>query len=229
MPASAAPFDDESVTSVEIGTKKSWNEDTLFLNASLFHNKYEDIQLSVFSAFDSNGDGTDDAFFGDFTNAGKATVQGLELELQSMPTDRLSISGNLAWLDAEYDEFITRGVDVSDAQIMTNAPELSGALTLAYTWPAFGGELSARATASYQDKVYPTTDLSEAIAQPGYTVFNAGLIWRSDGPWMLSLQGANLGDKEYRTTGYNIPVLGILTGFYGAPRQVTLAATYDFD
>ena len=229
VPASAAPFDDESVTSVEIGTKKSWNEDTLFLNASLFHNKYEDIQLSVFSAFDSNGDGTDDAFFGDFTNAGKATVQGLELELQSMPTDRLSISGNLAWLDAEYDEFITRGVDVSDAQIMTNAPELSGALTLAYTWPAFGGELSARATASYQDKVYPTTDLSEAIAQPGYTVFNAGLIWRSDGPWMLSLQGANLGDKEYRTTGYNIPVLGILTGFYGAPRQVTLAATYDFD
>jgi iron complex outermembrane receptor protein len=229
VPASARPFDDESVTSFEIGTKTAFNDDSLFLNAALFHNKYEDIQLSVFSAYDSNGDGTDDAFFGDFTNAGKATVQGLELELQWLATERFSVSGNAAWLDAEYDEFITRGVDVSDAQIMTNAPELSGALTLAYTWPAFGGELSARATASYQDKVYPTTDLSEAIAQPGYTLFGAGLVWRGDGPWSFSLQGANLGDKEYRTTGYNIPVFGILTGFYGAPRQVTLAATYSFD
>ncbi|MBK6435598.1 MAG: TonB-dependent receptor [Rhodanobacteraceae bacterium] len=229
VPASALPFDDESVTSFEIGTKTSWNDDTVFLNAALFHNKYEDIQLSVFSAYDSNGDGTDDSFFGDFTNAGKATVQGLELELQWLATDRLSISGNAAFLDASYDEFVNRGVDVADSQYMTNAPKRSGALTFAYTWPALGGELMARATGSYQSKVYPTTDLSEVIAQSGYSLFNAGLIWRGDGPWSFSLQGSNLGDKEYRTTGYNIPVLGILTGFYGAPRQYTLAATYSFD
>ena len=47
----------------------------LFLNLAAFHNKYEDIQLSVFTAFDSNGDGVDDAFFGDFTNAGTGTVK----------------------------------------------------------------------------------------------------------------------------------------------------------
>ncbi|MBL0029559.1 MAG: TonB-dependent receptor [Rhodanobacteraceae bacterium] len=229
VPASALPFDDESVTSFEIGTKKSFNDDSLFLNAALFHNKYEDIQLSVFSAYDSNGDGTDDSFFGDFTNAGQATVQGLELELQWLATDRLSISGNAAWLDAAYDEFVSRGTDIADSQYMTNAPKRSGALTLAYTWPAFGGELMARATTSYQSKVYPTTDLSEVIAQSGYSLFNAGLVWRGEGPWSFSLQGSNLGDKEYRTTGYNIPVLGILTGFYGAPRQYTLAATYSFD
>ncbi len=229
VPASALPFDDESVTSFEIGTKQSFNDDTLFLNASLFHNKYEDIQLSVFSAYDSNGDGTDDSFFGDFTNAGKATVQGLELEMQWLATERLSISGNAAYLDATYDEFVSRNVNIADSQYMTNAPKRSGALTAAYTWPAFGGELMARATASYQSKVYPTTDLSEAIAQSGYSLFSAGLVWRGDGPWAFSLQGSNLGDKEYRTTGYNIPVLGILSGFYGTPRQYTLAATYSFD
>ena len=42
----------------------------------------------MFSAYDSNGDGTDDSFFGDFTNAGKATVQGLELEMQWLATER---------------------------------------------------------------------------------------------------------------------------------------------
>ncbi|MBK8284660.1 MAG: TonB-dependent receptor [Ahniella sp.] len=229
VPQSARPFDDESVTSFEIGTKQAWRDQTVFFNASYFYNNYKDIQLSVFTAFDSNGDGTDDAFFGDFTNAGKAHIQGVELELQAMPTEQFGISGNVAWLDAEYDEFINRGVDIADAQKFTNAPELSAAVNVTYTWEAFGGDLFARAGASYQDKVYPTTDLSEVIAQPGYTLFSAGLVWRGDGPWMFSLQGSNLGDKEYRTTGYNIPVLGILTGFYGPPRQYTLAATYTFD
>lgn len=230
VPQSARPFDDESVTSFEIGTKQAWRDQTVFFNAAYFYNQYRDIQLSVFSAYDSNGDGVNDAFFGDFTNAGKAHIQGLELELQVAPTEAFRISGNVGWLDAQYDEFINRGVDISDTQYFTNAPELSAALNLSYTWPLFGGELLARAGASYQDKVYPTTDLSEAIAQSGYTLFNAGLVWRGEeSPWTISLQGSNLGDKAYRTTGYNIPVLGILTGFYGPPRQITLAATYTFD
>ncbi|MNG40525.1 TonB dependent receptor [compost metagenome] len=55
------------------------------------------------------------------------------------------------------------------------------------------------------------------------------MIWRIDDAWSLSLQGTNLADKEYRTTGYNLnAALGVLTGFYGAPRQYTLSARYDF-
>ncbi len=230
VPDSANPFDDEVVTSYEIGLKTALLDQTLFFNAAAFYNDYEDIQLSVFSAYDSNGDGTDDAFFGDFTNAGAATVTGLETEFQWMPNDRWSIQGNLASLDATYDEFITRGVDVSDSQKFTNAPKLSGALSVQYNMDALGGTLSARLGMSYQDKVYPTTDLSEAIAQKDYAVYNAGVIWRSpDSPWTVSLQGSNLFDKEYRTTGYNIPVLGILTGFYGAPRTFSLGLGFRFD
>jgi iron complex outermembrane receptor protein len=200
VPASALPFDDESVTSFEIGTKKSFNDDSLFLNAALFHNKYEDIQLSVFSAYDSNGDGTDDSFFGDFTNAGQATVQGLELELQWLATDRLSISGNAAWLDAAYDEFVSRGTDIADSQYMTNAPKRSGALTLAYTWPAFGGELMARATTSYQSKVYPTTDLSEVIAQSGLQPVQRRSVWRGEvrGRFAAGRQSGRQGIPHHR-------------------------------
>ncbi len=229
VPRSALPFDDEKVTSFELGTKTAWADGRFFLNASVFHNDYKDIQLSVFTAFDSNGDGVDDAFFGDFTNAAEGTIQGVELEMAWNVTDAFSVIGNAAYLDAEYDKFIDRGVDISARQAFTNAPERSGALSAEYVWSVFGGELSGRVTAAYQDDVIPTTDLSVAIAQPGYTLFNAGLTWRSeDSPWAFALQGTNLGDKEYRTTGYNIPVLGILTGFYGPPRQVALTATYAF-
>ena len=74
----------------------------------------------------------------------------------------------------------------------------------------------------------PTTDLSPAITQPGYGLLGAGVIWDTGRDWQFALQGSNLTDKEYRTTGYNIPALGILTGFYGAPRQVSLSVRYDF-
>ena len=73
-----------------------------------------------------------------------------------------------------------------------------------------------------------SSDLSEAIKQEGYGLINAGVIWRANDAWSFSLQGTNLADKEYRTTGYNIAALGILTGFYGAPRQYSLTARYDF-
>jgi iron complex outermembrane recepter protein len=230
VPQSANPFDDESVTSYEVGVKAGMLDQTLFLNAAVFYNDYQDIQLSVFSAYDSNGDGTDDAFFGDFTNAGAATVKGLETEFQWLPSERWSIQGNLAFLDAEYDEFITSGVNVANNQKFTNAPEMSGALSAQYNFDFLDGTLSTRLGMSYQDKVYPTTDLSEAIAQKDYAIYNAGAIWRSpESPWTVSLQASNIFDKDYRTTGYNIPVLGILTGFYGAPRTYSLSVGYQFD
>ena len=229
VPRSAEPFDDESVDSFEVGSKMAFLDQRLFLNVSLFHNKYKDIQLSVFTGIDTNGDGVDDQFFGDFTNAGRGTVNGAEVEYQWLPTQNWLVSGNLAWLDAKYDEFIDRGVNVADKQRFTNAPEFSGAMNVEYrTALSNGGNLSARMTYSYQSEVWPTTDLSPLIMQKGYGLLGAGVIWQANDAWSFSLQGSNLMDKEYRTTGYNIPSVGSVIGFYGAPRQYTLTARYEF-
>ncbi|MGH8061400.1 MAG: TonB-dependent receptor [Pseudoxanthomonas sp.] len=227
VPRSGEPFDDESVDSFEIGSKMGFFDQKLFLNLAAFHNVYKDIQLSVFTSYTLPGGGS--SFFGDFTNAGKGTVNGLEVEYQWLPTKNWLISGNLAWLDAKYDEFITAGVNVADSQRFTNAPEYSGALNVEYrTDLANGGNLSARVGYSYQSEVWPTTDLSPAIMQGGYGLVGAGVIWKVNDSWQFSLQGSNLTDEEYRTTGYNIAAYGVLTGFYGAPRQYTLTARYDF-
>ncbi len=229
VPRSADPFDDETVDSFEVGSKMSLLDQRLFLNLSAFHNKYKDIQLSVFTGFDADGDGVDDAFFGDFTNAGAGTVNGIEVEYQWLPSANWLISGNLAWLDAKYDEYIDGGVNVADSKEFTNAPDFSGAVNVEYRMQlAGGGNFSARVGYSYQSEVWPTTDLSAAIMQPGYGLVNAGLIYKPSDVWTFSLQGTNLADKEYRTTGYNIPAIGGLTGFYGPPRQYTLTARYDF-
>ncbi|CAN7250590.1 TonB-dependent receptor [Pseudoxanthomonas sp. LjRoot143] len=227
VPRSGEPFDDEQVDSFEIGSKMSFLDQRMFLNLSAFHNKYEDIQLSVFTSYTlPNGS---QSFFGDFTNAGKGTVNGVEVEYQFLPTANWLISGNLAWLDAKYDEFFSSGVNIADTQYFTNAPEFSGALNVEYrTDLANGGNLSARVGYAYQSEVWPTTDLSPVIKQEGYGLVNAGVIWKVNDAWSLSLQGTNLADEEYRTTGYNIAAYGVLTGFYGPPRQYSLTARYDF-
>ncbi|HHA2817631.1 TPA: TonB-dependent receptor [Stenotrophomonas maltophilia] len=229
VPRSAEPFDDETVDSYEVGSKMAFLDQRLFLNLSAFYNKYKDIQLSVFTGLDTNGDGVDDSFFGDFTNAGAGTVKGLEVEYQYLPSQHWLISGNLAWLDTKYDEYIDRGVNVARQMKFTNAPEFSGAFNVEYrTDLANGSNLSARVSYSYQSEVWPTTDLSPVIRQDGYGLVNAGVIWRLDDVWTFSLQGTNLADKEYRTTGYNIPAVGTLIGFYGPPRQYSLSVRYDF-
>ena len=227
VPRSGEPFDDEQVDSYEIGSKMSFLDQRMFLNLAYFYNQYEDIQLSVFTSYTlPNGS---QSFFGDFTNAGKGTVQGVEAEYQFLPTEHWLISGNVAWLDAEYDEFMSGGVNIADTQYFTNAPEFSGALNAEWrTALDNGGNLSARVTYAYQSEVWPTTDLSPVIKQDGYGLINAGVIWNVNDAWTLSLQGTNLADEEYRTTGYNIAAYGVLTGFYGPPRQYSLMARYDF-
>ena len=237
VPRSAEPFDDESVDSYEIGSKMSFLDQSLFLNLAYFHNKYKDIQLSVFTEYDLPNNTK--AFFGDFTNAGAGTVQGVEVEYQWLPSQNWLISGNVAWLDAQFDEYIFKNTNIANQQEFTNAPEFSGAVNLEYrTDLASGGNLSARVGYSYQADVVATTEITrdpvtgavtQPITQDGYGLVNAGVIWKSGGPWSLSLQGSNLTDKEYRTTGYNLnAALGVITGFYGAPRQYTLSARYDF-
>ncbi len=226
VPASGRPFDDETLTTFELGAKIAFADQSWFLNAAYFHSDYEDVQLSIFTTIPNSNP---PAFFGDFTNAGAATVQGVELELFGQLSDNWVLQGNLGFLDAEYDEYISAGVNVADQQKFTNAPEFSGALSLQYIHPlANGGEIRSRLGYSYQDKVYPTTDLSEVIAQDGYGLWSGSVIWQVNDQWRVALEGNNLADEEYRTTGYNIAALGILTGFYGPPRTVALTASYQF-
>ncbi len=236
VPRSAEPFQDEQVDSYEIGSKMGFFDQSLFLNAAYFHNKYDDIQLSVFTEY-TLPNGTR-AFFGDFTNAGSGTVQGLELEYQWLAGEHFTLSGNLAWLDAQFDEYIYKNVNIADQQEFTNAPEFSGALNLEYRTPVGEmGQLSARLTYAYQSEVTATTEVTRdpvtgvrnnPITQDGYGLVNAGVTWAIDDHWSVVAQGTNLTDKEFLTTGYVIPALGVRTGFYGNPRQYSLTVKYAF-
>ncbi len=227
IPQSCRPIKDEKVQSFEIGSKMSFFDGRLMMNTAAFHNIYSDIQLSVFTSYAlPNGS---QGFFGDFTNAGKGHIDGLEEEFAWKPSDNWTVRGNVAYLHTKYTEFMSGGKNIADTERFTNAPKWSGGLSVENNYPlANGGSIGARVNYTYQTTVYPETTLSPLIAQRGYGLWNAGIVWEVNEPWTLSLQGTNLANKSYRTTGYNIAALGIVTGFYGAPRMVTLTARYKF-
>ncbi len=226
VPISSKPFEDEVLDAVEGGAKMLLDDGRLELNTAVFHNKYKNVQLSVFTSY-TQANGTP-GFFGDFTNAGRATVDGAEVEFAWRPSSSWTISGNASALHARYDEYLDKGVNVADQKKFTNAPKFQAALNVEHRAPVGSGTLRTRVGVSYRTKVYPTTDLSEAIAQDAYALVNAGLIWERDERLSFSLQASNLTNKAYRTDGYNIAALGVLTGFYGAPRTISLGASYKF-
>ena len=227
FPASANPFKDEVDDTYEIGSKSTFDGGKLLINTALFYNKYRNVQLSVFSSYITPSG--QPGFFGDFTNAGRAHAAGLEVEFAWKFLTSWSVNGNIATLYTRYDEYMDRGVNVADTKSFTNAPRFQGVLNLEYqTKPAIGDSLRARIGYRYQTHVYPTTDLSPVIAQDGYGLLGASVFWKYNKNWSYAIQGSNLTDKSYRTNGYNIAAFSVLTGFYGAPRQVRAGVTYSF-
>ena len=103
---------------------------------------------------------------------------------------------------------------------------------------------------SYRSKTFQFETPSPFLDQKGYALFDASLVWKSEGGVSIGLHGKNLTDKEYRTSGYQflavnpvtgvplrnaagnvIPSLGregVVTAFYGNPRQVFVSLGYKF-
>ncbi len=217
------PFKPEFVWSYETGLKTSWNDGRLVANAAYFYNDYTDIQVTSFGADPQTG-----VFVDLFTNAAAATIQGLELEILAVPTDRLTLSASLGLMDAQYDEFDIQvgGVvtDVSDRDLV-NTPEVSGSLAATYDF-----DLSASLTAtlhgdiSYRNSYANEVTDSPNLRQDAYWLSNAFVAVKTrDERWEARAGIRNIGDETIRVQGFNISAFpGVETAFYGAPR------IYDF-
>jgi len=241
FPETALPFDDEVMTVGEIGVKTVLFNRSLVLNAAAFYGDYTDIQVSTFTSYDSDGDGTDDAFFGNFLNAGDATIKGFELEYNWSSRSFFGLSGFLAYLDTDPDPLDEDGDGFVDTQVITNAPEFTGSIRANFDFPLFGGLLTASVGYSYRDESMLTNEGGpdprdpsgetplEPLMQDSYGLLDAWVAWLSrNAHWRIGISGKNLTDEEYLTSGYNLPVLGVIQGSYGAPLTVIGTVEYRF-
>jgi iron complex outermembrane receptor protein len=216
----ARPFDQETLWAYEAGVKSTLLDRRLTLNAAAFWNDYTDLQLSSFT---SDGAGGFEALF---TNAGAATIRGIEVEAVARPVEGLTLNATVGYLDAQYDEYVgPGGVDISDQRELVNAPKWSARLGVVWEKDlGAAGRLTLGADAAHRSKVYPTVSSSEVLAQDGYTVVDAFVRWTDARDRLFAeVGGRNLTDERFIEHGFDLSASpGYQLAYYGAPSTVRL-------
>ncbi|MGE0386540.1 MAG: TonB-dependent receptor [Gammaproteobacteria bacterium] len=197
----APAFKPEELNDYEFGVKASGLAGgTLGFSAAYFYGDYGNMQRLITVRLPGAGATTQTLTL----NAGAATIQGIEVQFDWTPTDRLTVTGSTGWLDASYDEFIATditapgtGFDLS-GQPFYYAPENSAYLGASYEIPLAAGKLRIGGGWRYQSDTSLAVIAYANAGQDAYSVFDARATWFSpDGRWEVSLFGTNLTDEEY--------------------------------
>ena len=216
-------FGPETLDSFELGIKSSWLDNHLQANLALFRSNYKDIQTNIQS--DPTNVAITDVF-----NAGKARIQGFELDLIAKPIDTLTLSVNYAYLDAKFQQILDQaGNDITSRYTFVEAPKHTLTTSLEYRFPDTPiGVLTANIDYFLKSKV------STSTADPRYVIGDYGLLnarlTLSDipvgfGSWRLSAFGKNLTDKEYYIAHFNG---GLPSAIFGDPRTYGLELTFEY-
>jgi iron complex outermembrane receptor protein len=143
-------------------------------------------------------------------------------------------------------------MDVAKYRKIQNTPKWTASGSLDYDTPAWGGRLDLNTTVSYRSSSQQFELRIPGLDQAAFALWDANLVWRSPGNrFEFGIHGKNLANKKYIVSGYNfmrqnpftgafilpngspglsstLGLTGVLTGYYGNPRQVWLSAAVNF-
>jgi iron complex outermembrane receptor protein len=229
-PPANAPisFDPETAETWEIGLKLDPSE-RLRVNAALFSSDYDDIQMTYRL-------GVVPLLF----NAGIASIDGGEIELDFAPTADFRLDMSVGFLDAEFDSItapppfgpVTPTATATLASSLPFTPEWQGHIGLSYAFHLRGGwNLTPRADVSYTGSQFFDAGNSVEIAQvDDVTLVNVALMLDSNDKWRFMLSGVNLSDELYPLAGTSsvTTASGYAEIIYARPRSWSLSATRSF-
>lgn len=231
-------FDPETLDSYEAGLKTTWWEGRAITNIAIFSSNYEDMQIPGSVGVDTDNDGVNDSFVGTVTNAGKATISGIEVEAQIAFTEAFSMQMALSRLNADIDEWIFNGVNIASSREVQNTPETMANVAANYHVDVGDGSLDFNASWTYKSEVSQFETPTPILDQDSVSTFAANVLWRSgDEHWTVGLHGKNLTDEDIKTSGYCFgsggcpSTLGLednTTVFYAPPRTVAVSVKYDY-
>jgi iron complex outermembrane receptor protein len=214
-PKPGLAFRPEFAWSYEGGLKRTMSGGRVRLKTAAFYNDYRDLQVQSFV-----GPGVLD-----ISNAGAATIKGLEAEATALAGPHLRLAGHVAWLDASYDRYLAfvPGRDTREdaaGHRLNNAPEWSGSGSAVYEIAiAEAGTAYVRGDVSWQSRVFftPANDAIETQPLYGLLHIRAGVEPRSR-RWEMAVYVRNPGRHEYITGTFNVPLTAI-TGRPGESRH----------
>lgn len=213
-------FKPEFVKVYEIGAKTSFFDNRLRLNSAVFHTDYSNLQINVLQGVAPVT-----------RNAGKARIDGAELEVTAALLKGLLLDFGLGYLDAKYQEVDPAAVGVTVNSTLANTAKWTVSGGLSYKLELGGiGELTPHVDWSYRSHTFNDAINSPAIAQPGYHVVNASLAFETlDGQTRFVLAGTNLTNESYILGGFaDLRTSGFAEAAYSRPRSWSISVRHNF-
>lgn len=232
-------FEDEKVTSYELGAKLTLADGKADLNVALFRMDFKDLQTSVY-----------DGVAGFFVQNGAESIStGIELDGRLWISDELTLSGNIGLLDFEWQEFTGAKCFASSIYTPTNiessgtscdlsgetnafSPKVSGSVNLNYIKEVTDGfELQANLEVQHKSSFFTNSDLNPFTKQDAATKLNLRVsLTDINNDWQVALLAKNLTDEQ--TISFTTDMPFSPAGFYGAwaeqGRSVALQFGYKY-
>ena len=234
-------FKPEFVDMLEWGFKIDAFDRRLRTNVAIFYQQYKDIQLTT-----TRPDPTFGIPLPSIENAGKAEMKGVEIEYTFLPTDNLRFMGSIAYLDAEFKEYLSEIpdhngggqiiIDRSD-EPMPRAPKWTTYIAVDYNINTGAmGTITPTFLVRYIDEIYggfdrPSFYVSDEVSIPAGTFYETRLIWSlPDERTTITAWVKNLTDIDDHEQG-GVPTVGVArttTQGYALPRTYGIDLTYRF-
>jgi iron complex outermembrane recepter protein len=175
------PFNPETVSAFEVGTKTSWFDRRLFANVAVFYTDYHNIQETITEAGGSTGNSTV------VKNAAAAKMYGLELDWTGKPVEALTVRGSFGYLHSHFSGFYNSEAwsaggasglhtyDYSNVDLIY-APTFTGSFSVDYTVDASYGKY--KTTVGYRyiapyDQQIARDDSVPVVPNDGTTILSA--------------------------------------------------------
>ncbi len=235
-------YDAENTKNYEIGAKTSWLDDSVRANITLY-------RMDISGYQDRSFDGVSFVI----RNAGNLRQQGAEFDLVLKPTQGLSFSGSIAYLDSKFTNFPAAsglpglgGVQNLKGKPATFSPKWSGNFGIDWSGDigssGLGFNVNTNLSLISDQFIGSVTDANPSTIEDGYALLGARFTLKGpDDRWSVALFGKNLTGTDYAYTLFYQPLdssLGLRNGVFpgstatrkakGDPRTFGVAATFRF-
>jgi iron complex outermembrane receptor protein len=214
----------------EIGLKFTSSDRRFFVNAAAFMAKITDIQRTQASLV--NG-----LLNTRVNNVDELETKGVEVDLGWSPTANLNLRGSVAWLESEFQDFLTDDPIIPGTleqqvagNVTSQAPEWKWNVGADYTIPfANGASLLVSGDVSYQSRVFFDEFNRAPFTEEGYALVNGSLTYNfADERLSLSVWGKNLtGEDKFADVSFS--AFGqVLSKQWIPPRTYGATVRYEF-
>jgi iron complex outermembrane recepter protein len=217
-PGAPPTFNPDKTYSYEAGTKASFLDNRLSVDASVYYTSWKNLQIQLFNLYSYQ------------TNGSSAKSEGVELTVEAKPVKGLSVSGFVSYDNA----VLTRDFPPASTAYglagdrLPNTPRFSGNISLEQNFPVtdvLTGFVGAELTyVGRRDGLFTASPTRQTYDKYTRTDLRAGVNYES---WTVNLYVNNVADVRGVTSGglgYYIP-----TAFtYIQPRTIGLSVSRPF-